>query len=221
MNRQQLKQAYQEGLIDEIKFKEELFKLATVKKSDKKPERIYEPVSTDDFLKLLKVTTKVEHKIAWILGYGSGLRISEILNLNPSDVKLSERKVFVRSGKGSKDRVVNSPKWLREPHLKYLPLKISARALELAFQRQANKAGFNEIIANYKRKNRNGIEEEVSINRYSVHSLRRGFGTRLIEAGVPLNQVQLLMGHSNISTTSKYLKANPTDAIQSVIDKDI
>lgn len=46
------------------------------------------------------------------------------------------------------------------------------------------------------------------------HSLRHGFATRCLESGIPINQVQMLLGHSNVSTTSIYVKANPIDAIK-------
>ena len=49
---------------------------------------------------------------------------------------------------------------------------------------------------------------------YVFHSLRHGFATRLVEVGVPLNQVQLLMGHSSLSVTNVSTKARPQDALK-------
>lgn len=208
---------YEEGLLEEEEYKEELFKIATTKK-ERKPERIYEPIREKEFVKLFKTTKREHHKIAFILGYGSGLRIEEIIALKPEDVNIQERKIFVRQGKGLKDRVVSSPKWLKEKHLKYLPLKTrTTRALQDVFTRISTKAGINQIIGVYKQKN----GKEIPIHKYSCHSLRRGFATRLLEAGVPINQVQLLMGHKNLVTTSRYTRANPTDAINSVIERGL
>ena len=53
---------------------------------------------------------------------------------------------------------------------------------------------------------------------YVFHSLRHGFGTRMVESGVPLNQLQLLMGHSSLSVTNVYTKARPQDALKSYED---
>lgn len=179
----------------------------------RKPKRIYEAVSKEDFLKLLKLCKKAVHRLSFILAYGSGLRISEIINLKPDDINIKEHKIFIRQAKGGKDRVVNTPKWLREKHLRYFPLKIGQRALNKAFLSKSLKIGFNSVI----------YIDKANRPRYKFHfhCLRSSFATRCLESGVPLNQVQLLLGHDNISTTSKYLKANPQDAIASVLEKGV
>jgi len=46
------------------------------------------------------------------------------------------------------------------------------------------------------------------------HSLRHSFAVKLLESGMPINQVQLALGHSNIHTTSLYLQANPLDMLK-------
>ncbi len=50
------------------------------------------------------------------------------------------------------------------------------------------------------------------------HKLRHGFASRLVNKGVPITQVQLLLGHSNIATTNVYTHANPKDALKSYED---
>ena len=166
MNKKELNKAYKEGLIDEDKFKDELFKLETEPKK-KREKRIYESVSEEDFIKIFKNTKKMTHKIAFILSYYSGLRISEVIALRPEDVNIKERKIFIRQGKGSKDRVVNSPKILKETHLKYLPLDITPRALNYAFRRISTKAKVNYPIGKYMKQGK-----EVPILKYHYHSLR-------------------------------------------------
>jgi len=51
--------------------------------------------------------------------------------------------------------------------------------------------------------------------------LRHGFAKRCLEKGLPLNYLQAILGHTNISTTNAYTKANPQDAISSIIERGI
>lgn len=175
-----------------------------------KSKRIYESVTHEQFLQLIKSATKMTHRLSFILAYGSGLRISEITALQPEDINLKEHKIFVRQAKGGKDRVVNSPKWLKQAHISHFPLRVGERALSKAFLNHSLKAGFNPVIYvdNAKRPR----------YKYHFHSLRHSYATRALEKGVPVHQVQLLMGHENLATTSRYTKANPIDAINSILE---
>ena len=156
------------------------------------------PIAIDEneFVKIIKNTKKEEHRLGFLLGFGSGLRISEVLNVEPRDVNLNEKKIFVRQGKGSKDRVVPLPKGFKEKHIKMLPLKIGVRGLQKAFKNAVRASGLHETKPDA-----------------HFHSLRHGFGSNLAKKGVPIHHIRTLMGHSNISTTNVYLELNPTEAL--------
>ena len=81
---------------------------------------------------------------------------------------------------------------------KVIQIKKSIRTLQRKFKKYAKLAGLPE--------------------HYVFHSLRHGFGTRMVESGVPLNQIQLLMGHSSLTVTNVYTKARPKDALKSYED---
>jgi len=149
----------------------------------------------EEFALLLKNTLKAHHKIAFLLGFGAGLRVSEVVNLRAQDIDFKGKKILIRQGKGLKDRVVPLPKGFKIRMIDYLP-KCSQRSLQRAFKSSLK---------------RSGIEREG----LKFHSLRHSFATHLLEKGMPINQLQLLMGHSNIKVTSIYLKANPLEAIKS------
>lgn len=168
-------------------------------KIKRKPKKLPIAISYEEFLELLKHTNKKHHKLAFLLGFESGLRISEITNLEQRDIDLKEKKIFIRQGKGSKDRIVGLPKHFREEYLSLIPIKCGQRALEKAFKLSAQKA---EIL-----------DKKPSAH---FHSLRHGFGSHLANKGVPIHHIRTLMGHSNISTTNVYLELNPTQALKSV-----
>jgi integrase/recombinase XerD len=159
-------------------------------------------VSEEDFVKLIDSTKKDEHKLAFLLGYGAGLRVSEIIKLQPQDVSFKEKKIFIHQGKGGKDRIVPMPKGFKEKHVEMLPFKIGVRALEIAFINAIKRARLDKI--------KPGLH---------FHSLRHGFGSQLAKKGVPIHHIRTLMGHSNISTTNVYLELNPNEAIKSYEDK--
>jgi len=216
MNRQELQKAFDEKLIDEATYKQKLFELAT-KKKEKKHRRHYDSVTETEFLKIISKIKSKKVLIAHYLAYGSGLRLEEILNLQNDDVDLDRKIITIRQGKGDKDRKTNSPKGFKRDWKALIPLKITKMAVQKAFLKASLKAEINRVL--YVAKTKAG----KSINRYRLHfhCLRHSYATRALENGVPINQVQILLGHANVATTSFYVKANPMDAINSIIDKGV
>lgn len=173
-----------------------------VSQNKRKAKKLPVAISVDEFNKLMEHTKKRHHKLAFLLGYASGLRISEILKLEPRNIDLKEKIIRIEQGKGGKDRTAPLPKSFREEYLKLLPIKCGKRALEITFKRTAKRAGLLDIKPTL-----------------HFHSLRHGFATTSISNGMPIHHLRTLMGHSNISTTNVYLEANPKDALKSYQEK--
>lgn len=166
-----------------------------IPKKEKRKQKLPVYLSEEEFKKLITVTKQEHHQLAYKLGYGSGLRISEIINLQPEDIDLKTKRIHIKNAKGGKDRICPLPKGFPVSSLKLIPLKCDIRALQIAFHNHVVKAGiFKEGLV--------------------FHSLRHSFAVRCQDKGIPLNVIQQLLGHENISTTSIYTKINPSDALK-------
>ena len=107
----------------------------------RKPKPLPVAVSEEEFIKLIAKTRKAHHKLAFLLGFASGLRVSEIVKLQPRDINFAEKNILIREAKGGKDRIVPLPKGFKERYINLLPLKCGVRALERAFIRSSKRAG--------------------------------------------------------------------------------
>jgi len=159
-----------------------------------KPRKLPKSVRPEEFISLIKaVPTKKKYiKISFLLAYGAGMRVSEVLRCKKEHFR--DTSIFIPESKYGVERIVPIPKGWKKEFNDMLPIPKTARSLQRWFKKYAKKAGINPS--------------------YTFHSLRHGFATRLVENGMPINQVQLLMGHSNLSTTNVYTKASPMDALQ-------
>lgn len=136
--------------------------------------------------------------------YATGLRVSELINLKLSDCNLEAG--FVKTmGKGSKERVVpmgdKSIEALREYLSGARPGFLKDRPVSQIFLtargRPMTRQGFWKLIKNY--------GKEALINkRITPHSIRHSFASHLLEAGADLRSVQVMLGHTDISTTQIY-----------------
>ena len=158
-------------------------------------KKLVKGLTPEEFKKLIEVVPTKDKisRTAFLLGYGAGLRISEVVNLKKDD--LHDNYISIWDSKGGKDRTVPKPKGWKEYMNQVIPINKTDRTLQRRFKMYSKKAKLPE--------------------HYVFHSLRHGFGTRAIESGVPLNQLSLLMGHSSISVTNVYTKARPQDALKS------
>ncbi len=162
-----------------------------------KPQPLPKSMKDEEFTKLIKLLPKTkqmkESKVAFLIAYESGLRISEIKHLRKEHVDIKSKRIIVERGKFSKDRVVPLPKTWKNYMIDFIPIKKTVRSLERNFKIASKKAGLNP--------------------KFVFHSLRHSFATNCLQRGMPINQVQLFMGHSSIGTTSVYLRANPEEAL--------
>ena len=143
------------------------------------------------------------------LMYRAGLRVSEVVNLRPSDVRWQSRLVEVRNGKGNKDRAVPVDEatvgWLqawsaRRPprgHRFFCTLhggSLSTRYVQAAVKRYAVRAL--------------GAERARAV---SPHVLRHTYATELLDEGFTIREVQALLGHANVGTTQIYTHVRPSE----------
>lgn len=161
-------------------------------RSSKIPVEVIE----EEYVDCLEATPGIHHRIGIMFAWESGLRVSEIINLQPEDIDIERRRVRINGGKGDKDRVVPLPKNWMDLHLKYIPLACSKRALQKAFEIATEKCGLKA--------------KKPSVH---FHSLRHGFATHQLRIGMPLQQIQMALGHSDLSTTSVYLRVSPDEML--------
>lgn len=143
--------------------------------------------------------------------YGSGLRVSELVELRMSRVNLDEGYVII-TGKGNKQRLVPlSPESIRLIR-EYLPirerLKIKPDSSDILF---LNRRGgmMTRVMVFYVI--RDSAAAAGIIKRVSPHTLRHSFATHLLEGGANLRAIQEMLGHESISTTEIYIHLDRSD----------
>jgi len=130
--------------------------------------------------------------------YGSGLRVSELVGLNRSDVDSSSGLLRVR-GKGRKERVVPMTKHALQAIKGYFQLRLdSEQALLLNYQG-------TRLSARSVRRILDKLVNQVSLDQHvHPHMLRHSFATHLLDGGADLRSVQELLGHQKLSSTQIY-----------------
>lgn len=169
----------------------------------KTKQSVKETIS-DEMIEKLRDNCECARDLAMIdLLYSTGIRVGELVRLNISDIDFEERECIVY-GKGDKERRV----YFDAKAKLHLQNYISSR-------HDDNPALFTTLDAPYDRLKISGVEirvrelgRKISMERIHPHKFRRTMATRAIDKGMPIEQVQKILGHSQIDTTMQYAIVN-------------
>ena len=169
----------------------------------KTKQSVKETIS-DEMIEKLRDNCECARDLAMIdLLYSTGIRVGELVRLNISDIDFEERECIVY-GKGDKERRV------------YFDAKAKLHLQNYINSRHDdNPALFTTLDAPYDRLKISGVEirvrelgRKISMERIHPHKFRRTMATRAIDKGMPIEQVQKILGHSQIDTTMQYAIVN-------------
>ena len=192
----------------------------------REPQKLPLVMSVDEMKRLLAVAGSLKTRVLLSLGYGCGLRASEIVRLKVKHIDRAQNIIRIEQSKGRKDRnVMLSPemldllrqwwkarpsgrdagippqeRWLF-PSRKSARKPITTRHLNRLFHEAADAAGIRKQVM--------------------VHTLRHSFASHLLESGTNLRKIQLLLGHEKLETTARYLHVatGMISAVESPLDR--
>jgi integrase/recombinase XerD len=145
------------------------------------------------------------NKLIFEFLYGTGARISELVNTDLDDIDIESNIVKIRFGKGSKQRIIPLGKQLKIAINNYLTRERNALV--------SSKKSCNSLLLNLRgaRLSRQSIWEVINkialqnnLAELTPHTLRHAFATHLLEGGADVRVVQELLGHSSVNTTQIY-----------------
>ena len=152
---------------------------------------------------LINSTETKKSKLIIQLLYSSGLRVSEIVNLKPSDLDFNENIGWVRGGKGKKDRMFIISKKISKK-LENFSKRFSDWNYIFSKEKPLTTRNIQKIVQ--KTTEKAGIGKSVH-----PHTLRHSFATHLLENGVDIRKIQVLLGHASLTTTQIYAHVSSTE----------
>jgi site-specific recombinase XerD len=191
----------------------------------KEPQKIPLVMSPDEAKRLLAMAGNLKVHVLLALGYGAGLRASEVVRLRAGDIDSAQSIIRIVQAKGRKDRhVMLSPEtlallrqwWKVRPtrHDAGVPVEqrwlfpgrvqgrpMTTRQLSRLFHQTADAAGIRKAV--------------------TLHALRHSFATHLLERGTDIRIIQALLGHDKLDTTARYTRVatGMISAIESPLDR--
>jgi integrase/recombinase XerD len=164
----------------------------------RKSRKLPNVFSEEEVITLFNVIKNLKHKTILMLIYSGGLRIGESIRLRKEDIHFDRRSIFIKGGKGKKDRyTILSDKMI-------LLLRNYLSAYEPDYWLFEGQDGGQYSKSSIQKIFRRAVSK-AKVNPFStVHTLRHSFATHLLERGMDLRYIQELLGHSSSETTQIY-----------------
>ena len=170
--------------------------------SPKIPKSLPKTITVEETFKLLGAPDTPRDKAILYLLYGTGMRVSELSNLNTDHIDLKDRIIHVVGGKGNKDRMIPIPDGIIKILEDYLSTRrndTKDKALIL------NRSGYRLTPRSIQRLVKKYREAaDLQDKKLTPHTLRHAFATHLLSNAVDIRVIQELLGHASLSTTQLY-----------------
>lgn len=160
--------------------------------------------TVEEVQRIIQATENIKYKLIFMFAYGCGLRLNEILSLKYCDINKYDMKVFVKQGKGAKQRYVNLPQKILQSLIQFCrESNYQLDSDEYIFQNKQGRKlnGKSAQDQMHLSKKRAGVEREGC-----VHTLRHSFATHCLNQGITIDAVSQILGHSSLNMTMVYTK---------------
>lgn len=184
-----------------------------------KPRLLPVVLSQPEVRTVLAVVRDPVRRMALVTIYALGLRLNEGLSLETGHIDGKRLTVWVRDGKGAKDRGVPLPRPLLARLRRYWKTERPTSATDYLFVAASGKAPLHETTL---QKTFTAARAEAGLTKdATIHTLRHSYATHLLEAGISLRTIQQVLGHRSMRTTELYMHVTQpgTERLQETLDR--
>jgi integrase/recombinase XerD len=167
----------------------------------KKPRKLPTVLTQGEIWKIINAADNPKHRLILMATYSAGLRAGEVIALKPEHIDSERMLIKVVDGKGRKDRyTLLSVKFLEELRPYYKTYRPKPYLFPSSYKGKAS-LSYQSLLEIYDK-----AREKAGVKRGAgLHTLRHSFATHLLENGYDIRKIQILLGHSCLSTTMIYV----------------
>lgn len=170
----------------------------------KRPSKLPVVLSHEELLLFFDHIPGMKNRAALMTCYGAGLRVSEAVALKVGDIDSERMLIRVEQGKGGKDRYAMLSPRLLDVLRRYWRAFRPTHYLFPSWKKDQHMCTTSLQLACREAALRSGLRKKVT-----VHTLRHSFATHLLENGTDIRIIQVLLGHTQIDTTTRYTRVSP------------
>jgi integrase/recombinase XerD len=165
----------------------------------KKPKSLPAVLSREEVVQLFAAVRLPVYRMLLQTAYAAGLRLSEVIRLRVTDIDSSRMLLWVRQGKGGKDRCVPL-----SPRLLALLRDYWQQFRPTTWLFPGGTPAGHRSLGGVQRACHEAVQRAGFTKKVSMHTLRHSYATHLLEAGTDLRTLQRLLGHNDLDTTARY-----------------